>query len=91
MLQKLFEIIEKRKKKAPKESYTAQLMAKGEDKVLQKIGEEAAELIVAAKGQGDKRIIEEMADLYYHTLVLLSLKGLTLKDVEKELRNRHKK
>ena len=90
MMQKLFKIIEQRKEKPTKNSYTARLMAKGEDKVLQKIGEEAAELIVAAKGQGDKRIIEEMADLYYHTLVLLSLKNLTLKDVEKELRNRHK-
>ena len=61
MLNKLFDIIEDRKKKSPKGSYTAQLMAKGEDKILQKIGEEAAELIVAAKGQGDQRIIEEMA------------------------------
>jgi phosphoribosyl-ATP pyrophosphohydrolase len=91
MLHKLFKIIESRKKNPPKNSYTAQLMAKGEDKVLQKIGEEATELIVAAKGQGDQRIIEEMADLYYHTLVLLSLKGLTLGDVEKELRKRNKK
>jgi len=89
MLNKLFEIIEDRKANPTEQSYTASLFAEGEDRILQKIGEEATEVIIAAKGQGDQRIIEEVADLFYHTLVLLSEKGLQLGDVEAELRKRH--
>lgn len=90
MLNELWHIIEDRKENLPQGSYTARLMAEGEDKILQKVGEEAVEVILAAKGQGNQRLIEEVADLFYHTLVLLSVKGLTLSDVEIELRNRHK-
>ncbi len=89
MLNKLFEIIEDRKENPTKESYTASLFAEGEDRILQKVGEEATEVIIAAKGQGDQRVIEEVSDLFYHTLVLLSAKGLSLNDVEEELRKRH--
>ncbi|MBC8334786.1 MAG: phosphoribosyl-ATP diphosphatase [Anaerolineales bacterium] len=89
MLQKLFEIIEDRKTHPTEKSYTASLFSDGEDRILQKVGEEAVEVILAAKGQGDQRIIEEVADLFYHTLVLLSVKGLSLSDVEDELRKRH--
>jgi phosphoribosyl-ATP pyrophosphohydrolase len=91
MLNKLFEIIEDRKANPTAQSYTADLFADGEDRILQKIGEEAVEVILAAKGQGDQRIIEEVSDLFYHTLVLLSAKGLTLADIEDELRKRYKK
>jgi phosphoribosyl-ATP pyrophosphohydrolase len=90
MLNELFAIIEDRKTNPTTTSYTAHLLAEGEDKILQKVGEEAVELILAAKGQGDQRLIEETADLFYHTLVLLAAKGLTLGDVEDELRRRHK-
>lgn len=89
MLNKLFEIIEDRKANPTEQSYTASLFAEGEDRILQKIGEEATEVIIAAKGQGDQRIIEEVSDLFYHTLVLLSEKGLKLSDIEDELRKRH--
>jgi phosphoribosyl-ATP pyrophosphohydrolase len=90
MLNKLFEIIEDRKANPTEKSYTAKLMAEGEDKILQKVGEEAVEVILAAKGQGNQRLIEETADLFYHTLVLLSAKNLSLADVEAELRMRHR-
>ena len=90
MLHELFAIIEDRKTNPTEKSYTAQLIADGEDKILQKVGEEAVEVILAAKGQGANRLIEETADLFYHTLVLLSAKGLQLADVESELRQRHK-
>ena len=90
MLNELWNIIEDRKENPPQGSYTARLMAEGEDKILQKVGEEAVEVILAAKGQGYQRLIEEVADLFYHTLVLLSSKGLTLADVEAELRSRHR-
>jgi len=89
MLGTLFDIIEDRKRNPTESSYTASLFAQGEDKMLQKVGEEAVEVILAAKGQGDQRVIEEVADLFYHTLVLLSAKDLTLADVEAELRQRH--
>ena len=90
MLNELFQIIEDRKANPTNESYTAKLLADGEDRILQKIGEEAVELILAAKGQGNQRLVEETADLFYHTLVMLAAKGLTLADVESELRSRHK-
>lgn len=89
MLHQLFDIIEDRKANPTENSYTARLLAAGEDKILQKVGEEAVEVILAAKGQGRQRIIEETADLFYHTLVMLSAKNITLDDVEDELRQRH--
>ena len=91
MLKELFQIIEDRKANPSQKSYTASLFAEGEDRILQKVGEEAVEVIIAAKGQGDQRIIEEVSDLFYHTLVMLSFKGLTLADIEDELRKRHQK
>ena len=91
MLNELFEIIEDRKANPTEESYTASLFSDGEDRILQKVGEEGIEVILAAKGQGDQRLIEEVSDLFYHTLVMLSAKGLTLADVEAELRKRHGK
>lgn len=72
------------------ESYTARLLAAGEDEVIKKIGEEAVEVILAAKGQGDTRLIEEAADLIYHLLVLLQARGLSWADVEAELARRRK-
>ena len=89
MLDQLFQIIEDRKKNPQPGSYTAKLLAAGEDEIVKKIGEEAVEVILAVKGQGDQRVIEEVADLYYHTLVLLSARGLSLAEVEAELRERH--
>ena len=91
MLKELFQIIEDRKANPSQKSYTASLFADGEDRILQKVGEDAVEVIIAAKGQGDQRIIEEVSDLFYHTLVMLSFKGLTLADIEDELRKRHQK
>lgn len=89
MLQRLFEIIQDRSTNPPPGSYTARLLAAGEDEIVKKVGEEAVEVILAAKGQGDARVVEEVADLFYHTLVLLAARGLTLADVEAELERRH--
>jgi phosphoribosyl-ATP pyrophosphohydrolase len=88
-LDELFEIVLARQANAPAGSYTARLLAAGADEVIKKVGEEAIEVVLAAKGQGDERLISEMADLYYHTLVLLAARGLTLGDVEAELTERH--
>lgn len=89
MLHELFNIIQDRKNNPPEDSYTAKLFAGGDDTILKKVGEEAMEVILAGKGQGDERVIEEIADLFYHSLVLLAHRGLTLNDVENELRTRH--
>ncbi len=75
---------------APDESYTARLLAAGEDEIVKKVGEEAVEIILAAKGQGNARLIEETADLVYHLLVLLLSRGLSWNDVEAELARRRK-
>ena len=88
-LNRLFEIILARRENPPPGSYTARLFAAGEDEIVKKVGEEAVEVILAVKGQGDERVISEVADLFYHTLVLLAARGLTLADVEAELERRH--
>ena len=89
-LDDLLAILEARKKEAPEDSYTARLLVAGEDEILKKVGEETMEVILAAKGQGDQRLIEEVADLFYHTLVLLVARDMSLADVEEELARRHK-
>jgi phosphoribosyl-ATP pyrophosphohydrolase len=89
MLNELFAVIKDRKARPVEGSYTNRLLSEGEDKILKKLGEEAIEVLVAAKGQGDQRIVEEMADLMYHALVLLVARDISLADVEAELRRRH--
>lgn len=69
-------------------SYTASLFAAGEDEILKKVGEEAMEVILAAKGQGNERLVSEIADLTYHVLVLLAARGLSLEDIGAELERR---
>ena len=71
-------------------SYTVRLLEAGEDEILKKVGEEAMEVILAAKGQGDERVVSEIADLFYHLLVLLAARGLTLDQVEAELKRRRR-
>jgi len=90
-IQWLFDIIEDRKKNPTEKSYTSSLFNTGLPKIAQKVGEEGTEVVVAALAQDDQRLIEEVADLTYHTLVLLSARGLTPADVVAELEKRHKK
>jgi len=89
MLAELFKVIEARKAGMPEGSYTVELLQQGQAQMLRKVGEEALEVILAAQGEGDQRLIEEVADLFYHTLVLLAGRDLTLEQVEAELRRRH--
>lgn len=90
ILYDLFTTIESRKENPPRGSYTAHLFSRGEDEILKKMGEEVIEVIVAAKGQGDERLVSEIADLFYHCLVLLAARNLQLADVEAELTRRMK-
>ncbi len=89
-LHNLQAIIQERKANPRPGSYTASLFTAGEDEIVKKVGEEVVEVILAVKGQGDERVISETADLFYHLLVLLAQRGLTLEQVEAELERRHK-
>lgn len=89
-VQWLFDVIEDRRKNPSEKSYTTSLFNDGLPKIAQKVGEEGTEVVVAALAQDDGRLIEEIADLTYHTLVLLSARGLTPADVLAELEQRHK-
>lgn len=88
-LQGLFELIEGRKKEKKEGSYTTYLFEKGLDKILKKIGEESTEVIIAAKAEDKKETVYEIADLAYHTLVLMIQAGISLEDIHKELASRH--
>ncbi len=90
-IQWLFDVIEERKKNPTEKSYTASLFEEGLPKIAQNFGEEGTEVVVAALAQNDKRHLEEVADLTYHTLVLLSARGLSLTQVISELEKRHRK
>ena len=87
-LEKLAEVIEARKTAAADESYVAGLFEKGMNTILKKIGEESAETIVAAKEDDDTQLVYETADLWFHTLVMLSARGLGPEDVLAELERR---
>jgi phosphoribosyl-AMP cyclohydrolase / phosphoribosyl-ATP pyrophosphohydrolase len=90
MLDRLQRVVAERKALAPAGSYVAGLLAKGEAAVCRKVGEEAIEVIAAALGgEGDRRVVEEVADLWFHTVVLLGERGIPLGDVLKELARRH--
>lgn len=91
MLERIERIVRDRKASPAGSSYVAGLLAKGEAAVCRKIGEEAVEVITAALGgEGDARVVEEVADLWFHTLVLLGERGITLGAVLDELARRHR-
>ena len=87
-LEKLAEVIDARKAAAADASYVASLFEKGMNTILKKIGEEAAETIVAAKEDDDSQLVYETADLWFHTLVMLAARGLGPGDVLAELERR---
>lgn len=89
-IQDLYQIICERRDQAPPGSYTARLLAQGEDEIVKKIGEEAIEVILAAKSQGDQRLVEEVADLTYHVLVLLASRRIEPIEIAAELERRHR-
>ena len=89
-IDELWRILQERKANPQPGSYTAELLSLGEDEIVKKIGEEAVEVILAVKGQGDERVVEETADLVYHILVMLLSRGLTWDDIQAELAQRHK-
>ena len=87
-LKRLAEVLEQRKAADPENSYVAKLYAKGLDAILKKIGEEATETVMAAKDGDRDKIVYEVADLWFHSLVLLAQQGLQPDDVLSELDRR---
>jgi len=88
VLDELAQVLEQRKPSNPDSSYVASLYAKGLDTILKKIGEEATETVIAGKEGDTKKIVYEMADLWFHSMVLLAHQGLKPDDVLQELRRR---
>jgi len=88
VLMQLAQVLEARKSAAPDSSYVASLYAKGLDTILKKVGEEATETVIAAKGGDKDQLVYETADLWFHTLVLLAHQGLGPEDVLNELGRR---
>jgi phosphoribosyl-ATP pyrophosphohydrolase/phosphoribosyl-AMP cyclohydrolase len=90
MLDRIEQIVTARKTSPSVGSYVAGLLAKGEPAACRKLGEEAVEVVTAALGgEGDRRVVEEVADLWFHTLVLLGGRSIPLRDVLEELARRH--
>jgi phosphoribosyl-ATP pyrophosphohydrolase len=88
ILKKLTETLEARKKDDPTKSYTASLYRDGLEAILKKVNEEAFETIIAARQGDDKELIHEVADLWFHTLVLMAHKNLSAEDILNELARR---
>jgi phosphoribosyl-ATP pyrophosphohydrolase len=87
-LARLAGVIDERKRADPAKSYVARLLAKGPDAVLKKIGEEATEVVMACKDGAPEKIVAEVADLWFHTMIALATHGLAPSDVLAELERR---
>lgn len=89
-LDHLTSVIKQRRQSDPDQSYTARLFQKGINKMAQKVGEEAVELVIEAKDDNEELFLNEGADLLFHYMILLEAKGYSLKDIISVLRERHK-
>ena len=88
VLRRLYATLQDRKSARPEDSYVANLYAKGPDSILKKIGEEAAETLIAAKNPDRAALVYEMADLWFHSLVLLAASDIPLEALSEELERR---
>lgn len=88
-LSELYSLIVLRKKELPSNSYTSKLFTDGFDRIIQKVGEEAIEVIIAAKNESEQRLIEESSDLLFHLMILLVEKNISLYKIIEELQNRN--
>ena len=90
IIEELFAVIEDRKATLPEDSYTTSLFTheKGQNAVLEKLGEETTELVLAAKDEDREEIAHESADIVYHLLVLLAMQDMDVEDLKAELRER---
>lgn len=91
IVKELYDVIEDRKENRDNKSYTSYLFNKGIDKMLKKLGEECTEVVISAKNNSKEEQILEMGDLIYHLLVTMVELGISLEDIEKELKSRRSK
>ncbi|MDR1736957.1 MAG: phosphoribosyl-ATP diphosphatase [Oscillospiraceae bacterium] len=91
VFEKLYAVIEDRKANPAEDSYTCYLFGKGADKILKKVAEECGETIIAAKNGAQEETVGEIADLFYHVLVLMSAQGIPLAALADELARRAEK
>ena len=89
-LDELYAVILNRKENPSEKSYTSSLFTSGLPRIAQKVGEEGTEVVVAALAQEDARLVEELADLAYHSLVLMAARGIRPEQVLEELEKRHR-
>ncbi len=89
-LEDLYQIIKARKENMPSDSYVATLFRLGDDRLIQKVGEEATEVVIAAKNKNKKRMVSEVADLWFHLLALLVSKSISVETIMNELQKRTK-
>lgn len=90
-IDELYNIINDRRKKLPEGSYIASLFKGGKDRIIQKVGEETVEVIIAAKNSDKNRAIEEIADLWFHLLILMNNQDIKPSDILNELEKRGQK
>ncbi|MDF1555598.1 MAG: phosphoribosyl-ATP diphosphatase [Deferrisomatales bacterium] len=88
IIERVYQVILQRKANPSPDSYVCKLLEKGEDKILQKVGEEAVEVLLAGKGSDDDALVYELADLMFHALVLLGSRGIPPARVTAELERR---
>jgi len=88
-LEELYNLVVSRKKEMPEGSYVASLFREDQDRIIQKVGEEATEVVIAAKNENRERLVSEVSDLLFHTLVLLVAKDVPFSDVLSELEKRN--
>ena len=91
ILQRIYDIVVDRRENPKEGSYTNYLFDKGSDKILKKVGEETAEVIIGAKNPGKDEVVYEISDLLYHLTVLMVEKGVVWEDLYQELESRYKK
>ena len=84
----LYQVVQDRKASPQEGSYTCYLFDKGLDKILKKVGEEATEIVIAAKNPNPEEIKYEISDFLYHVMVLMAERGVTWEDITRELANR---
>lgn len=88
VLEDLFAVLLERKRNMQDDSYVSLLYRKGEDSILKKIGEEATEVIIASKGEDKKKIIFEITDLWFHCMILMADKEISLEEIAEEFKKR---
>lgn len=91
IVEQLYKVIQERKENPTEGSYTSYLFEEGIDKILKKVGEESAEVIISSKNSDNKETVGEISDLFYHTLVLMVAKDIKIEDVVAELEKRREK